>query len=132
MPAPFEDWVIAPSPAAFPAPASTVTTLSVHSDDGDPFQLATNAGAVSVSAGSAKPVGSIAQLADYLVNGFWAYNSTIAHHWSSNTITYNISGLNAAEQFLAQSALEAWHEVAKRTFVQTAGAAKSRSTTAAA
>ncbi len=43
-------------------------------------------------------------LADYLVNGFWQYNSTIAHHWASNTITYNISRLNSAEQFLAQSA----------------------------
>ena len=63
-----------------------------------------------VSAG--KPVASIATLADYLVNGFWQYNSTLAHHWASNTITYNITGLNAAEQFLAQSALQAWHEVA--------------------
>ena len=47
----------------------------------------------------------------------------IAHHWASNTITYNITGLNAAEQFLAQSALQAWHEVANITFVQTSGAA---------
>ena len=66
---------------------------------------------------------SIATLADYLVNGFWQYNSTIAHHWASNTITYNITGLNSAEQFLAQSALQAWHEVANITFVQTSGAA---------
>jgi serralysin len=118
-----EDWLSAPSPSASPASASTVIAQPDFADDGDPFQLATNASSVSVSAGGAKPVGSIAQLADYLVNGFWAYNSTIAHHWSSNTVTYNISGLNAAEQFLAQSALEAWHEVANVTFVQTAGAA---------
>src|SRR4030095_7593675 len=74
-----------------------------------------------VSAG--KPVASIATLADYLVNGFWAYNSTPAHHWASNTISYNITGLNSAEQFLAQTAMQAWSEVANVTFVQTSGAA---------
>ena len=46
---------------------------------------------------------AISTLADYLINGFWQYNHTIAHHWASSTITYNISGLNAAEQFLAQA-----------------------------
>ena len=70
-----------------------------------------------------KPVASIATLADYLVNGFWQYNNTVAHHWASNTITYNITGLNSAEQFLAQTALQAWSEVANITFVQTSGAA---------
>lgn len=55
-----------------------------------------------VSAG--KPVASIATLADYLVNGFWQYNSAPAHHFASNTISYNITGLNSAEQFLAQTA----------------------------
>src|SRR5262249_1427707 len=70
-----------------------------------------------------KPVATIAQLADYLVNGFWQYNSAIAHRWASNTITYNIDALNAAEQFLAQSALQAWHDVANINFVQTAGTA---------
>ena len=72
---------------------------------------------------AAKPVTSIATLADYLVNGFWQYNNTIAHHWASSTITYNISGLNSAEQFLALSALQAWPEVANINFVQTSGAA---------
>ena len=75
------------------------------------------------STSAAKPVASIATLADYLVNGFWQYNSTIAHHWASNTITYNITGLNSAEQFLAQTAMQAWSEVANITFVQTSGAA---------
>ena len=73
-------------------------------DDGDPFPLADAAGSVCQrwSSSAAKPVASIATLADYLVNGFWQYNSTIAHHWASNTISYNINGLNSAEQFLAQ------------------------------
>ncbi|MES2196596.1 MAG: M10 family metallopeptidase C-terminal domain-containing protein [Pseudomonadota bacterium] len=80
------------------------------------------ASATSVS-NAAKPVATIAQLADYLVNGFWQYNNTIAHHFGSSTITYNISGLNANEQMLALSALNAWHEVANLNFVQTTGAA---------
>jgi Ca2+-binding RTX toxin-like protein len=70
-----------------------------------------------------KTVGTTAQLADWLLTGFWQYEGTIAHHWGTNTITYNISGLNAAEQFLAQTALNAWHEVTNLTFVQTTGSA---------
>ena len=70
-----------------------------------------------------KPVGTTADLADWLLTGFWQYEGTSGHHWGSNTITYNIDGLNAAEQFLAQSALNAWHEVANLTFVQTSGSA---------
>ncbi|MDP3689415.1 M10 family metallopeptidase C-terminal domain-containing protein [Bradyrhizobium sp.] len=77
----------------------------------------------NVVTSAAKPVATIAQLGDYLVNGFWQDNDTIAHHFGSSTITYNISGLNANEQMLAQSALNAWHEVANLNFVQTSGAA---------
>ncbi|SEI19076.1 M10 family metallopeptidase C-terminal domain-containing protein [Tardiphaga sp. OK245] len=65
----------------------------------------------------------IPTLANYLVNGFWQYNNTIAHHWGATTITYNINALTTAERFLAQSALNAWHEVTNLTFVQTTGAA---------
>ena len=103
-----------------PAPAAGNHRLIF--DDGEPFALA-DTGSSSVSAGSAKPVAAISTLADYLINGFWQYNNTVAHHWASNTITYNIAGLNAAEQFLAQSAMQAWHDVANITFVRTAGSA---------
>ena len=107
---------------ATPAPGVISETLLI--DEGEPYPLAVDAGgATSVGAGSAKPVATIAQLADYLVNGFWQYNGAIAHHWASNTITYNINSLNAAEQFLAQSAFQAWHDVANINFVQTSGAA---------
>jgi serralysin len=91
-------------------------------DDGDSFPLAAEV-VTSVVTSAAKPVASIAGLADYLVNGFWQYNNTSAHHWASHTITYNITGLNSAEQFLAQTALQAWSEVANITFVQTSGSA---------
>jgi serralysin len=109
-----------------PMPALAAANGGLFVDnDGDSYPLALSdatAGS-STSAGSAKPVATIATLADYLINGFWQYNHTTAHHWASSTITYNIGGLNAAEQFLAQSALQAWHEVANVTFVQTTGAA---------
>ncbi|WP_213284836.1 M10 family metallopeptidase C-terminal domain-containing protein [Bradyrhizobium sp. sGM-13] len=105
-----------------PAPGTGADTLYV--DEGDPYALAVEAASpVSASAGSPKPVASIAQLADYLINGFWQYNNTIAHHWASNTITFNINGLNSAEQFLALSALQAWSDVANISFVQTSGTA---------
>ena len=87
------------------------------------FPQATFAGGTTSQSGAAKPVATIPQLADYLVNGFWQFNGEIAHHWGSSTISYNITGLNAAEQFLAQSALEAWHEVTNLNFVLTSGAA---------
>ena len=110
-----------PTLAAARACREATDTLFVD-DDADPFPLAAEVvGSLVTSA--AKPVASIATLADYLVNGFWQYNSTIAHHWASNTISYNINALNAAEKFLAQSALQAWSEVANITFVQTSGTA---------
>jgi serralysin len=98
-------------------------------DENDSFPRADLfAGGTSDANSAAKPVASIATLADYLINGFWQYASTptypeFAHHWGSSTITYNIDALTVAEKFLAQSALNAWHEVANITFVQTSGAA---------
>lgn len=70
------------------------------------------------------PTGTIPQLASYLVSGYWAYNGEIAHHWGTATVTYNIDGLNAAEQLLAQSALAAWHDVANISFTQVHTAAQ--------
>ena len=78
---------------------------------------------VSSAPSAAKPIATIPQLAGYLTSGFWQYNSTIAHHWGSATITYNVNDLTTAERFLAQSALNAWHEVANVTFVLSTGAA---------
>ncbi|MEH2544236.1 Ca2+-binding RTX toxin-like protein [Bradyrhizobium sp. AZCC 2262] len=104
-----------------PAHGGATDVLFVD-DDPDRYPLAEGVvGSISVSAG--KPVASIATLADYLVNGFWQDSSAIAHHWASNTVTYNISALNSAEQFLALSAMQAWHDVANINFVQTSGSA---------
>jgi Ca2+-binding RTX toxin-like protein len=96
-------------------------------DEDDSFPLAPfaalDAGSATSVNSASKPVATIPQLASWLTNGFWQYNNTIAHHWASSTITFNIDGLNANEQMLALSALNAWHEVANLTFVQTSGAA---------
>jgi serralysin len=81
------------------------------------------AGQGAMAAGAAKPVGSFAQLADYLVNGYWQSNGTVAHHWAASTITYSLGNLNATEQALAVAALALWQDVANITFVQTGGAA---------
>ena len=107
-----------------PAAPSAAASDTLFVDGGEPYAFAIDAGSSgSVSAGSAKPVAPISQLADYLVNGFWQYNGSIAHHWASSNITYNIAGLNTAEQFLARSAMQAWHDVANVNFVQTSGTA---------
>ena len=92
-------------------------------DNGDSYPQASAGTAGSSSTNAAKPVGTIPQLADYLLNGFWQYAGEISHHWAITTIAYNINGLTTAEKALAQSALEAWHEVTNLNFVQTAGAA---------
>lgn len=98
---------------------------AASSDEVESFPLAdlVAAGTGANAINAPKPTASTAQLADYLINGFWQYNGTIAHHWGSSTITYNIDGLNAAEQTLAISALNAWHEVTNLTFVRTSGGA---------
>lgn len=116
---PFDGW----DGPGLPTSSAIAAGPALLSDPGDQYPLAASSASTPTNASSTKPVATIAQLADYLVNGFWAYNNTIAHHWASNTITFNISALNAAEQALALSALEAWHEVANVSFVQTSGSA---------
>ena len=119
--APFDDvWTFAAPDAGNGAALAAHDTLVI--DDGDPFPLAADT-VTTVVTSAAKPVASIATLADYLVNGYWQYANSSAHHWASYTITYNITGLNSAEQFLALSALQAWSDVANITFIQTSGSA---------
>src|SRR4051794_37006479 len=65
------------------------------------LNLSEDAAGASNSGGttSQAALGSVAQLADYLVKGFWQDQNTTAHHWASHTVTYNITGLTTAEQF---------------------------------
>jgi serralysin len=81
-----------------------------------------DAGAAAVSAN--KPVGTVAQLADFLVNGYWEANGSSAHHWGSTTVTYSFGNLTSAEQTIALTALSLWHDVANISFVATIGSAQ--------
>ncbi|MEN3351066.1 MAG: serralysin, partial [Bradyrhizobium sp.] len=120
----FDGWDDAVIAAVPPTSATSVPAPSdLLGDPGDPYPLAAGSADTTASAAAAKPVATIAQLANYLVSGFWAYNNALSHHWGSNTITYNLNGLNTAEQALARSALAAWHDVANVNFVETTGSA---------
>src|SRR5712691_3992508 len=88
------------------------------SDNGQQLDTPEQAGAGSAGANSNQPVGTIPQLADFLLNGYWGGSG---HHWGTNTVTYNFGNLTVAEQALATAALNAWHDVANVTFVATLG-----------
>src|SRR5262245_26106691 len=70
-------------------------------------------------------VATLTQLADYLVNGYWAWQGTSPHHFASGaTITYNLDGLSQeVEKRDAFLALQAWQDVCNVSFVQTSGPA---------
>jgi serralysin len=70
----------------------------------------------------AASVGSLSQLADYLVNGFWTSDGEIAHHWGNSTITFSFGNLTSSEQSLALAAMNAWHDVANVNFAKSANA----------
>jgi hypothetical protein len=119
-----ENVVAGPIPYELPSAARSEAEGVQQIDDSYPEASRTMLSSSSSSgATTAKPFASIAQLADYLIAGFWQYEGTIAHHWATTTITYNINGLTNTEKLLAQSALNAWHEVANITFVQSSSSA---------
>ncbi|VIO76637.1 Serralysin [Bradyrhizobium ivorense] len=118
----WDDSVLAGAPST-PAMGAAADSNPLQ-DGGDPYPLAAGSTSTVMNSGtSVKPVATISQLANYLVSGFWAYNNALPHHWGSNTITYNLNGLNSAEQALARAALAAWHDVANVNFVETTGSA---------
>lgn len=72
---------------------------------------------------SAPPeVGSLDQLADFLVEGYWG-NQQSFNTSTSNIIDVNLTGLAAAGQVLARAALESWEMVANIEFRETSGIA---------
>jgi hypothetical protein len=79
-----------------------------------PYTLGLNySGTVSSSASQ----GTYAQLADYLVNGYWAKDGITAHGWTpGSTVTFNVTGLSTLEQSYARTALNLWHDVANINF----------------
>ena len=81
----------------------------------------------STAVTSTAPTGTTAQMADYLVNGYWTDTGASPHAFdtsSSNQITVDLTGLTADGQQLARWALEAWEAVADLEFVETTSGAQ--------
>jgi serralysin len=74
----------------------------------------------------ARITASTAQIADYLVNGYWRSIGQGAHKFqlgSSREITVNLQALDAPGRALARKALDAWESVANIRFQETTGSA---------
>jgi serralysin len=74
---------------------------------------------VTPSTGASAPF-TLDQIADQLTSGYWGGTEYKFALDASRTLTYNVSGLSAAEQAIARAALEAWTEVSGITFVASA------------
>ncbi len=94
----------------------TRTSFSTAQDGSNLAQVA-RATAMTSSA----PVGSLDDLADYMINGFWTDLGVSAHKYdtsSSNRITVDITALSGDGKQLARWAFEAWEAVADVKFVE--------------
>jgi serralysin len=75
--------------------------------------------AISGASGPAppsKPVYTLEQIADFLVDGFWGGSG---HHWDTsgdNIVSYNLTALTDEGQTLARAAFQTWANVTNLTF----------------
>jgi serralysin len=96
-----------------------------------PYYSATSTGSYTLTLGTGTPfvmpeVGTLDDLAQYLVSGYWTENGQSARKFDislSNEITVNLTGLTAAGQQLARWALQVWELYADLDFVEVAGSA---------
>lgn len=79
---------------------------------------------LSVGLADILPTQTDQQIADYLVDGFWEANGAGWHAFWGTSISYNIAGLTAEGQALAQQALAQWSAITGLTFTLTRGAAQ--------
>ncbi|MCE2922959.1 MAG: M10 family metallopeptidase C-terminal domain-containing protein [Alphaproteobacteria bacterium] len=76
--------------------------------------------AISGASGPAppsKPVYTLEQIADFLVDGFWSFYG--AHRWDTSSdiiVTYNLTALTGEGQILARAAFQTWANVTNLTF----------------
>lgn len=66
------------------------------------------------------PSFTLDQIADQLTDGYWEYTGQSWRAFdlgADRTLTYDVSGLSSAEQFVAITALQAWTDVTGITFV---------------
>jgi serralysin len=73
---------------------------------------------VTPSTGTSAPY-TLDQIADQLTSGYWGGTEYKFVLDGSRTLSYNVSGLSAAEQNIAVAALQAWSEVSGINFVAT-------------
>ncbi|MDP9423168.1 MAG: M10 family metallopeptidase C-terminal domain-containing protein [Pseudomonadota bacterium] len=91
-------------------------------DPGDdvPGYTGTGTYTLSVSPYTPPPLGTVQQLADYLVSGHWGGDERHFNVTPGGSITVNLSALTGPGQTLAIAALAAWTDVTGVNFVQVA------------
>ncbi|WP_143598938.1 M10 family metallopeptidase C-terminal domain-containing protein, partial [Pseudothioclava arenosa] len=112
----------------------TVTTSGYYDLDmsSSPYFDANGTGTYTLDASFGTPfvmpdAGTLDELADYLINGYWADNGISSRKFDtsvSNEITVNLTGLTAEGQQLARWALAIWSTYADLVFTEVAGAAQ--------
>lgn len=85
--------------------------------DPNTSQSSTGGYTLSASVAPALPTYTVDQIADYLVNE----GSAGGRSWGVTGISYNIEGLTADQQALAERALDAWAEITPLIFTRTTG-----------
>lgn len=84
------------------------------------YTLAVSSGSTGGGGGT---VGTLDEMADFLIDGYWPDGPRSFDTSSSNILTVNLTGLTAQGQQLARWALEAWEMVTNLVFVETTGTA---------
>ena len=64
--------------------------------------------------------GTLAELSDQLINGFWEWGGGGARQWATSDITYNLSDLTAGQANLARLAFDLWADVGNFNFREVA------------
>ena len=76
--------------------------------------IGTSSGQDSITASAP---GTLQQLADYLKQGYWAFNgSNFNWKWGTATITFNVTALTAQEQIWAREAFQQFSQICNLTF----------------
>lgn len=97
----------------------TPTTTGTYYLNAHHFDAGTGAYTLTANEAQPLPTYSIAQIANYLVNE----GSSGGRRWQSTSLTYDIEGLSAPQQLLAERALAAWSAVTPLTFTRVASGA---------
>ncbi len=102
----------------------TAQTTGTYYIDAQAYSY-TQQGSYVISMSGAEPpeVGTVDEMATFLLSGYWGGSERSHDTSSSNVITVNLTGLNADGRQLARWALEAWETVANLEFVEVSSGA---------